>query len=92
MTLNQNERLEGHHPFMIFFASLVPEATLSAESLRQAKDWLESCERSHEKCSRIRDVPLPSRLMLIKRDSFGFRVSLRETQNESGRYLCLSHC
>lgn len=61
--------------------------TNSADSLAKVCEWLERCQRSH-KCLSDTPSPLPKRVI----DVSSSKVRLCETDEETGRYLCLSHC
>jgi hypothetical protein len=60
--------------------------TSSEESLSRAEEWISHCSLSHTSCQRLPPTPLPKRVVAVR------SILLVETRNQSGRYICLSHC
>lgn len=69
----------------------MPQASSSSESLNWAKAKLDECLTTHSACSSSPITTLPDRILDVS-DSLGCGIQLKETNGESDRYLCLSHC
>ncbi|SPO06299.1 uncharacterized protein DNG_08988 [Cephalotrichum gorgonifer] len=69
----------------------VPGSTSSPESLDWAKAHIDECVSSHSDCTPNLSAVLPYRVLDVG-DSPNDGIRLKETDGESGRYLCLSHC
>lgn len=64
--------------------------TGSSDALDTVKGWIQTCFKSHDSCLRLNRIPpLPTRIVEIMGPE---SVRLRESENEHGRYVCLSHC
>ena len=62
--------------------------TSSGQCLQSVKLWLKECLEGHSQCKRQIEAPLPRRVIDINSRP----LRLVETNNETGRYICLSHC
>src|ERR1700712_1949378 len=80
------------HPTTIH-REVLPGDTSSLRSFRKLKEWLDECVEAHRRCPNISDLgQLPSRVLAIQGDIGSPQVQLLETQQQKGRYVCLSHC
>ena len=61
--------------------------TSSDKRLSRAKEWISHCCSSHISCQQLPTTLLPKRVLDVKESM----VRLVE-RNQSGRYICLSHC
>ena len=69
-----------------------PKATTSTATLSWVRSRIDQCLRNHSICSKLVGSLLPSRVLSLETTSAGcIEVSLKETNNASGVYACLSH-
>ncbi|KAL7625721.1 hypothetical protein AAE478_004944 [Parahypoxylon ruwenzoriense] len=77
--------------------SHVPLSTDSSETLKKAREWLDTCKKEHKKCQAAKSQKLfyPSRLLDLHAEC-GSGVKLIDTRETDQRllseYACLSHC
>ncbi|KAF2007548.1 HET-domain-containing protein [Amniculicola lignicola CBS 123094] len=62
--------------------------TSSYESIRQIKEWLQTCSEEHEYCAVPTESELPTRVLDISNK----RAKLIETHGMRAPYVSLSHC
>lgn len=70
-------------------------ATELKSSILTAKQWLQTCETSHEKCKQTRSTRLPTRVIDVgKLGQTGLTADpvLYKSHGEEVRYVALSHC
>lgn len=72
------------------FTSPISHDTGSDAAFRTLERWVEHCVSSHVSCNQLsRSQKLPNRVVEYMGHQ---KIRLRETRNQSGRYICLSHC
>jgi hypothetical protein len=75
-------------------ASALSGYTGSEAAFRKISSWLQECAKSHEWCQSPNGndelSPLPSRVLDVAPGDCDVR--LVETDNQKGKYICLSHC
>ena len=65
--------------------------TNSEASLSRILSWIDACTSRHDRCENPTDKTLPRRVLDIGETDEEL-IRLYDTQNEPGRYACLSHC
>ncbi|KAH8654569.1 heterokaryon incompatibility protein-domain-containing protein [Tricladium varicosporioides] len=85
------------NPFPCFLGTrkLPAGDTSSEDTFQTAKTWIEHCTANHSRCGSGSEQPLPNRILDLgtkKSTSDTDTVRLYLTQNEPGRYACLSYC
>jgi hypothetical protein len=79
-------------------AVIPPDRRFSHSSFQQVEGWLRRCLGGHALCKSGSEVgtKLPTRILDVGDPRVAtkeeFQVTLRETQNEDGKYVCLSYC
>ena len=73
-------------------ASLVSGDTGSEEAFIKASNWLKQCVKNHKRCASSEEVPLPRRVLDLGMPGSEDKLKLYEPENETGRYIALSHC
>jgi hypothetical protein len=64
----------------------------SPEALRQARTWLDDCDKHHIHCSRQESPILPNRILDIGSNNAPGFIKLIESNNSNGDYVALSYC
>jgi hypothetical protein len=65
----------------------------SAKCLETIKNWIATCDSSHQECSLPTITPLPRRVLDVRSTGHEQNVCLKESgPGETGRYMALSHC
>lgn len=54
--------------------------------------WLNECDSSHQSCVSTSNVPLPTRVLFLSRNTNLLTIKLIESQGMTGSYCALSHC
>lgn len=65
--------------------------TNTEASFSRIVSWIDACTGLHDSCDKAVATPLPRRVLDIG-ETDEARIRLHETQNELGKYACLSHC
>ena len=73
---------------------LLPSALASSgsdESFDLIKHWVSKCDHKHPEC-RMNSKRLPNRVIDVGTGESDIQPRLRETEQETGAYIALSHC
>lgn len=70
----------------------VSASAASGPSTAIASSWLSECTNSHSHCRRLKDKPLPTRVLDIQKSGDSFAVRLQVNNGQIGQYVTLSHC
>ncbi|KAK0713227.1 heterokaryon incompatibility protein-domain-containing protein, partial [Lasiosphaeria miniovina] len=54
--------------------------------------WMQDCIALHQRCAKNSSTPLPRRVLDLESLNAKDNLSVHESDNETGRYMCLSHC
>jgi hypothetical protein len=73
-------------------ANLISGDTGSEEAFVKASNWLKQCVNNHKRCASSKEAPLPRRVLDLGMPGSGNKLKLYEPENETGRYIALSHC
>lgn len=82
----------GNHFQDVSTANLISGHTDSEEAFLKASNWLKQCVDHHGRCGCAANVPLPHRILDLEALNSETQLKFHETDNETGRYMCLSHC
>jgi len=87
---NQNKDMTHTRP-----VTRLPASMKSSRIFRQARHWIQDCERHHQSCQKYEaSAPLPTRLVAVRRTLKGLSARLCNSQSltSGAKYITLSHC
>jgi hypothetical protein len=91
MPLLTMKLIDSSSKFGSFKAVGLPSGDTSSDtSFSKLTEWLGTCIMKHETCRPALEAGLPSRVLDVSGDAE--KIRLYVSQNESSRYVCLSHC
>lgn len=65
---------------------------LNASTIACARKWIETCDKTHERCQKGVTPQLPTRVLDVGDSKSSQIITLVEPHGEYGQYIALSHC